>query len=128
MYKRQGQYRIPDHGRLLAGAVRYAAGNRFPVTVSGTGHIHCDAYIQGDSLIIHLVNLCGCDGPVGTVTENLPTGPVEVMVQGYETEERTTVGFVSEESISIQNEVSGFRMTIKLLEEHEMVVIPVRQI
>ncbi len=123
-----GQYRIPDHGRLLAGAVRYAAGNRFPVTVSGTGHIHCDAYIQGDSLIIHLVNLCGCDGPVGTVTENLPTGPVEVMVQGYETEERTTVGFVSEESISIQNEVSGFRMTIKLLEEHEMVVIPVRQI
>src|SRR5207244_2782078 len=46
---------LPDHGNLLANAVRWAAGGNIPLTVEGAGFIDCHLYHQRDRLILHLI-------------------------------------------------------------------------
>ncbi|MCX6620853.1 MAG: Tat pathway signal protein, partial [Acidobacteria bacterium] len=48
---------LPDHARLLANAVRWAAGGRIPLAVDGPGLLDCNLYEQSGRLILHLVNL-----------------------------------------------------------------------
>lgn len=114
------RFYLPDMGKLLENAVRYTAKERFPVSVEGIGHIQCDAYTQDDKLILHLVNLCGCDGPVGSVTENLPTGPVIIKVKAYPIEE--AVSLVSGETFPIYQEGDWKCIRLEQLEEQEMIL------
>ena len=55
--RRYGRDNLPDHGRLLANIVRWAAGDRIPLEVRGPGLIDCQLYRQPGRLILHLVNL-----------------------------------------------------------------------
>ena len=45
-------YHIPDHHRLLEGAVRWAGGGNFPVTVQAPAHVNCNVYRQEEQYLI----------------------------------------------------------------------------
>lgn len=117
------KFLIPDHGRLLAESVRWASEDKLPVTVSGKGHVNCNSYIQGRSLLIHLVNLSGCDVPVGTLTENLPAGPLKICLRGFKTD-GTAFGLVSEQEYKVEAESDRAFIRLDLTGEHELVKVP----
>ena len=77
-YGRRG---LPDHGTLLAKAARWAAGEGIPLRVEGPGFIDCHLYRQEGRLILHLVNLSGCDAWPAYLEEHLPVGPLRVSVR-----------------------------------------------
>ncbi len=58
----------PDHQKLLENMVLWAAGERLSVRVESDAHINCNVYEKDGQTILHLVNLAGCDGPVGGLT------------------------------------------------------------
>ena len=118
------QYCLPDLGLLLENAVSYAAQGKFAVRVEGPGHVHCEAYIQEDRLIIHLVNLSGSDGPVGTVTENFPTGPVEIRVEGT-LAEQDAVSVLSGERLPVAQDGENALIRLELLKEQEMLAMEI---
>lgn len=148
------KYHIPDHRRLLEGAVRWAGRERFPVSVEAPAHVNCNAYRhicredagqdeskgeskaavrdsgqireqnggKTDSLLIHLVNLAGCDVPPGTLETNLPIGSVRIMLQGLDVGEEA-VSLISGEHIKI-TEVNGERVILlSRLEEQELLMV-----
>lgn len=51
-----------------------------------------------DCLLIHLVNLAGCDVPLGALEANLPIGPVRITLRVPEAERKPSALF--QESIS----------------------------
>ena len=77
-YGRRG---LPDHGTLLANAVRWAVRDSLPLRVEGPGFIDCHLYRQEGRLILHLVNLSGCDARPAYLEEHLPAGPLRVSVR-----------------------------------------------
>ena len=71
---------LPDHGDLLANLVRWAAGERIPLSVSGRGLMDCHLYRQAGRLILHLVNLTNAGTWRAPIDELIPIGPLEVKV------------------------------------------------
>lgn len=115
-----GKYRIPDHQRLLTNCVLWASGNHIPVTVSAPGHVNCNAYLQQGRLLVHLVNLCGCDSVVGTQTENYPVGPVIVKIKGIRVGKYAR-SLVSGKRIAVLERDDETYIEIEMLEEHELI-------
>jgi hypothetical protein len=70
-----------DHGRLLANAVDWAAGETRPVEVTGPGVLDVTAWRQKDSLAVHLVNLTNPMLLKGPFREFVPVGPLEVKIR-----------------------------------------------
>jgi hypothetical protein len=64
----------PDHGRLLANAVRWAARDGLPVEVEGPGVVEVTAWRQAGSLTVHLVNLTNPMLMRGAFRELVPIG------------------------------------------------------
>ena len=64
----------PDHGRLLANAVRWAAGEPQPLTVEGPGLIDVAVWRQKSSITAHLVNLTNPMAMKGPFREIIPVG------------------------------------------------------
>jgi hypothetical protein len=77
-YGRRG---LPDHGDLLANAVCWAARDLFPLRVEGPGYVDGHLYRQKGRLIVHLVNLSGCNAWPAYLEEHLPVGPLRVSVR-----------------------------------------------
>lgn len=115
-------YCLPDLGLLLRNAVSYAAQDRFAVRVEGPGHVHCESYVQESRLILHLVNLSGSDGPVGTVTESFPVGPVEIRVEG-DLAGQAAVSVVSGERLPVTQDGNNVLIRLELLKEQEVLVL-----
>ncbi len=70
-----------DHGRLLANAVRWAAGNDIPVRVEGKGMLDVTAWRQRNSMTVHLVNLTNPMFMKGPFREIYPVGAQRVHVR-----------------------------------------------
>lgn len=117
-----GRERLPDHRKLLENAVRYAAGDAFPVTVSGSGQINVTIYRQQTRRIIHLVNLTGGNVSPGYCEEIFPVGPVTLTLPADSTNYRVQMT-VSHNTPSIMQNGSQLTITIPRLGNHEMVVI-----
>ena len=115
-------YHVPDHRRLLEGAVRWAGGGSFPVTVQAPAHVNCNAYRQEEQYLIHLVNLAGCSVPLGTLEENLPIGPVRVTLQGFG-KEAEAVSCISGEHYEVIQEIEDMIILIPRLEEQDIIRI-----
>ena len=77
-YGRRG---LPDHGDLLANAVRWALRYAVPLRVAGPGYVDCHLYRQEGRLILHLINLSGCNAWPAYLEEHLPAGPLHVSVR-----------------------------------------------
>ena len=71
----------PDHGRLLANAVRWAARGDIPVEVEGPGVLDVMAWRQQSSLTVHLVNLTNPMMMKGPFREILPVGEQRVRLR-----------------------------------------------
>ncbi len=72
---------LPDHGNLLANAVRWAAREDLPLAVEGRGFVDCHLYRQAGRLILHLVNLTNAGTWRAAVDELIPIGPLSVRVK-----------------------------------------------
>ena len=79
--RRYGRQALPDHGDLLANAVRWATRGRLPISVQGPGYLDCHLYRQGTRLILHIVNLSGADVRPGYREEYLPVEGVSVRLR-----------------------------------------------
>jgi hypothetical protein len=71
----------PDHARLLANLVRWAARDNVPLRVEGPGLIDCHLYEQPGRLVLHLVNLTNLGAPLAPLHELVPVGPLKVRVK-----------------------------------------------
>jgi hypothetical protein len=78
--RRFASYNLPDHGRVLANLVRWAANGRFPISVEGPGLIDCRPYRQSTRLIVHLVNLTNTGAWRAPVDELIPIGPIRLKI------------------------------------------------
>lgn len=115
------RWHVPDHRRLLEGAVRWAARGDFPVRVKAPAHIHVDAYRKDGQILIHLVNLAGARVPAGTLEENIPVGPVEVRLRGEQAAGKKAYCLVGGEACEVQQEQEEAVIRIPVLGEHELI-------
>ena len=72
---------LPDHGDLLANAVRWAARGNIPLEVHGPGLIDCELYQQPGRLILHLINLTSAGTWRAPVDELIPVGPLHLRLK-----------------------------------------------
>jgi hypothetical protein len=71
----------PDHGLVLANAVRWAANEEQPLRVEGPGLLDVALWEQKSSITAHLVNLSNPMMMKGLVREVLPVGPQRVRLR-----------------------------------------------
>lgn len=71
----------PDHGRLFANAVDWAAGEERPVQVEGPGVLDLAYWRQQNSVTLHLVNLTNPMMMKGPYREVIPVGPQRVRMR-----------------------------------------------
>jgi type 1 glutamine amidotransferase len=71
----------PDHGRLIANAVRWAANEEQPLQVDGPGLLDVALWKQQASITAHLVNLSNPMAMKGPVREVLPVGSQKVRLK-----------------------------------------------
>lgn len=71
----------PDHGRLLANAVRWVTNEELPVVVTGQGMLDVTLWRQAHSLTVHLVNLTNPMTMRGFFREIIPLGAQTVRLR-----------------------------------------------
>ena len=76
--RRYAREHLPDHSRLLANVVRWAARDDIPLSVDGTGLIDCHLYEQPRRMILHIVNLTSEATWRAPVDELIRVGPFKV--------------------------------------------------
>jgi hypothetical protein len=119
-----GRGRLPDHGDLLANAVRWALHGRVPLRVAGPGYLDCHLYSQGRRRIVHVINLTGCRAWPDYVEEHLPVGPVRVAVRMQE-------GFVPTEAhrrvsgrtVRVHKEEGWAIINLPSIHAHELIIM-----
>jgi hypothetical protein len=79
--RRHAMEHLPDHARLLANIVRWAAAEPLPLSVDGTGLIDCHLYQQPGRLILHLVNLTSEATWRAPLDELIRVGPFTVKLR-----------------------------------------------
>jgi hypothetical protein len=116
-----GLRRLPDHGRLLANAARWAAGE-VPLEIDGPGYVDCHLYRQGSRLIMHLVNLSGANEWPAYVEEHLPVGPLTVRVRWEGPAPVTGHCLVAGGTLACAREAGWAVATLDRLVDHEVIV------
>ena len=115
---------LPDHGRLLANVVHWAANHRIPLSVTGPGLIDCHLYRQQERVILHLVNLTNAGTWRQSIDELIPVGPIGVAVelpQGVR--EGHAKLLVSGQKVLASRSAGWLCFQIKSILDHEVVVI-----
>lgn len=69
-----------DHGKLLAGIVRWVHNRRQPAAVAGAGLVDVAVWRQRKSLTVHLVNMTNPMAMRGSFRELIPCGPQRVEI------------------------------------------------
>jgi hypothetical protein len=122
--RRYAAEHLPDHARLLANIVRWAAGGSIPLDVKGTGLVDCHLYQQPGRVILHLVNLTSEASWRAPLDELIRVGPFDVSVQvppGMRTSSaRLLVGDKTIKA-ALSNDRAAFR--VDGIDDHEVVVI-----
>ena len=115
---------LPDHGDLLANLVRWAAGGKLPLEVTGRGLIDCELYQQAGRVILHIVNLTSAGTWRAPVHELIPIGPLQVKVrvpQGVQP--KTLKMLVSGENRTAVAENGWVQFEVKSVLDHEVVIL-----
>ena len=119
-----GRYNLPDHGKLLANLIRWAAKDKIPLAVECTGLIDCNIYRKNEFLILHLVNLTSAGTWRQPVDEYIPVGPVKVRVMLPEgVNARTLRLLVSEQKILFNSTNGWVEFVINSIIDHEVIVV-----
>jgi hypothetical protein len=115
---------LPDHGRLLANVVRWAAAGRLPLQVKGAGLIDCHLYRQPGRLILHVLNLVSDGTWRSPVHELVPVGPFEIQVRLDAGVGGNAVRFlVASKTASTARQGGWCSFTLPRVLDHEVVVI-----
>ena len=117
-----GRERLPDHARLLANAVRFAAGDSLPISVQGPGQLDCTVYRQEDRVIVHLVNISGCDRNPGYCDEVYPVGPVRVRLRTKDLNFGRARLLVSETEVPVRDLGGEAEADLPRIGAHEVIV------
>ncbi|HEY0474831.1 MAG TPA: Tat pathway signal protein, partial [Kribbella sp.] len=115
-----GQYHHPDHGRLLANLVRWAARDDIPLSVEGSGVLDCHLYRQGGTTIVHLVNLDQGGAWQGRLQEFTAAGPFTVRLRAAGSRAAFLVGG-GEAEVSDQD--GWITVEVARITDHEVLVI-----
>jgi type 1 glutamine amidotransferase len=114
----------PDHGILLANAVRWAANEEQPLHVEGPGVLDVALWKQQSSITAHLVNLSNPMMMKGPFREILPIGPQKVRVQLPQGVKARGVRFlVSEAKAQWRQNGAWVEITTPPIGLHEVVAI-----
>jgi hypothetical protein len=113
---------LPDHGDLLANAIRWAAKEAGPLQVEGPGTLDCNLYQQGNRLILHIVNLTGCNQFPGYVEQYIPVGPLTVSVKLADF--TPTRSLLRVAGMELKPEISSgwARIQLEAVSHHELIV------
>ena len=122
--RRHAAEHLPDHARLLASVVRWAAGSTIPLEVKGTGLVDCHLYAQPGRLILHLVNLTSEATWRAPLDELIRVGPFEVSVlvpagMGKPGAQLLVSG--GRPPVAVTNGRAVFR--VEAIDDHEVVVV-----
>jgi hypothetical protein len=117
-----GRTQLPDHGRLISNAVRWASHGELPISVEGVGHIDCKVYRQGDRLVIHLVNITGANR-TSYVEELIPVGPFKVSVDAAGISASGAQLRVSGATVPVRREGDRLVFTVDRVSDFEMAVV-----
>jgi hypothetical protein len=79
--RRYASEHLPDHARLLANVIRWAADQSMPIAVEGPGLIDCHLYEQPDRMILHMVNLTSEATWRAPLDELIRVGPFTVRIR-----------------------------------------------
>jgi hypothetical protein len=114
----------PDHGKLIANAVRWATGEPEPVTVVGPGVLDVVAWRGPDAITVHLVNLTNPNMMRGAIRELLPVGPLEVQVRVPEGTSIARARLLRSERDAETRLVNGvLTVTVPSVSDHEVVAM-----
>jgi hypothetical protein len=115
---------LPDHARLLANVIRWAAHGGLPLTVDGAGLVDCHLYEQPGRLILHLVNLTSEATWRAPLDELIKVGPFDVAVRlAAGMKPRTARLLVSDTNVPIQIAGGTASFRVEFLLDHEVVLI-----
>lgn len=117
-----GRFHMPDHGKLLANLVRWAAADQIPLHVTGPGYIDCHLYQQPSRVILHLVNLTAAGHE--PLDEVVPVGPVHVAIKLPNGVPGTAAhARVGGTPLPIHHQDGWATLDVPSVAEHELVVI-----
>jgi len=115
---------LPDHARLLADLVRWAAGGDIPLRVEGRGVFDCSVYTQPGRVIAHFVNLTATGRMPVTDDDLTPSGALEVSVHlPAGVSGRAARLLVAGKGVNATVASGWARVTIPSVLDHEVVVI-----
>src|SRR5262249_37100838 len=116
----------PDHGRLLANAVRWAALEEPPVIVTGPGLFDVTVWEQQGSMTVHLVNPTNAMAMKGPVREFVPVGPMTVRVRlPVDVRARRVQLLVSGGAPHAQEASGTVTVVVPTVRDHEVIAIDV---
>ena len=114
----------PDHGLVLANAVRWAANEEQPLRVEGPGLLDVALWKQPSSITAHMVNLSNPMMMKGPVRDVIPVGPQKVRVQLPEGAKARAVKFlVSEARAQWKQNGAWVETTTPPIGLHEVVAV-----
>jgi hypothetical protein len=114
----------PDHGILLANAIRWAANEEQPLSVEGPGVLDVSLWKQRGSMTAHLVNLSNPMMMKGPFREVLPVGPQKVRIRLPDGTKARNVRFlVSEAKARWRQSGAWVETTTPPVTLHEVVAI-----
>ena len=79
--RRYAKEHLPDHARLLANVIRWAAADSMPLVIDGPGLVDCHLYEKQGAMILHLVNLTSEATWRAPLDELIRVGPFTVRVR-----------------------------------------------
>jgi hypothetical protein len=122
--RRHAREHLPDHARLLANVVRWAAARTAPLSVEGTGLIDCHLYEQPGRMILHMVNLTSEATWRAPLDELIRVGPFTVSIGLTQTPRRPTARLLvagTEQPAPIDRGTATIRIDSIL--DHEVIVV-----
>jgi hypothetical protein len=122
--RRYASEHLPDHARLLANVVRWAAAVDLPLDVKGTGLVDCHLYEQPGRLILHMVNLTSEATWRAPLDELIRVGPLDVVVRWPTLTSRGSARLLvagKTMKAALSSGRAAFR--VEAIDDHEVVVI-----
>ena len=117
-----GRAQLPDHGDLLANAIRWAAREPSCLRIEGPGYVDCNLYEQEGRLVLHMVNLTGCTSFPGYVEEHIPVGPFTISVKITDFLPQNVLLRVAGTELKPEIESGWAKIKLDSLRHHELIV------
>lgn len=115
---------LPDHGTLIANAIRWVTKDNIPLEVEGRGFLDCNLYQQPGRMVLHMGNLISAATWRAPLEEFVPVGPYKVRVKvNRDVRVRDVKLLVSGRSISALTSGGWTEFTVPSVLSHEVVVI-----